>query len=250
LNPRSLKLSATDIVVENNSLVKHLDIKSKKNSKLEVIAWQKPISFIVSVCLAQSAILKVLWFLLFREDIMTNKPRWAKVLASLIISMTAGATVLLALEDQSVPAGAFSLASYSRLGSVERIIATDSNGRKSLWNCIEIYYSKTAAGNIEQLASLTGLPSQDDVNFHFLLCNGQGGGDGQIEVTQRWCKQWSALPGGAWYGSGQTIRICLVGDGRNTPPTDCQIKRLSALVEALAIRFDIQAKHIYYPDNW
>ena len=181
---------------------------------------------------------------------MTNKPRWAKVLASLVISMTVGATVLLALEDQSVPAGAFSLASYSRLGSIKQIITTRSRPEKSLWNCIEIYYSKTTAGNIEQLASLNGLPSQADVNFHFLICNGQGGGDGQIEVSQRWHKQWSALPGGSWYGSGQTIRICLIGDGRSTPPTDCQIKRISVLVEALTIRFDIQPKYIYYPDNW
>jgi len=181
---------------------------------------------------------------------MTNQPRLAKVLASLIASMTIGALVLLALEDRPIPAGAFSLASYSHLDSIEQIITNQTDCNKSRWNRIEIFYSKTAGGNIKQLAALKGLAGEDDVNFHFVVCNGKGGRDGQIQASKRWHRQWSALPGKSWYGSSHTIRICLIANGTNVPATGCQIKRTNALVEALARRFQIGPGHIYYPDDW
>ena len=185
-----------------------------------------------------------------KDGTMSNQPRVAKVLAVLLISMTAGAIVLMALRNNPPSAGPFCLSSYYRLDPVEKAILSRAAQHRSRWSCIEIYYSGTKAGNIEQLASLSGLASPEDINCHFCLCNGLGGGDGQIQPTEKWQRQWSVIPSRTWYGSGQTIRICVIADGKTTHPTDFQIKRTEALVEELHRKFDITPESIYYPNDW
>ncbi len=180
---------------------------------------------------------------------MPNQPRVAKVLAVLMISMTTTAIVLMALGKEPPSAGPFCLSSYYHLDPVEKVISSRAAQSPDRWNCIEIYYSATKAGNIEQLASLSGLASPEDINCHCCLCNGLGGDDGQIQPTEKWQRQWSIIPGRTWYGSGQTIRICIIADSETARPTNLQIKRTEALVEALRRKFNIQPEYIYYPND-
>jgi len=180
---------------------------------------------------------------------MSNQPRVARVLAALLVSMTGGAIILMALGNNPPSAGAFSLSIYCRLDPVEKAILSRAAQSPERWKSIEVYYSGTKAGNIEQLASLSGLTSPDDINCHFVICNGLGGSDGLIQPAERWQRQWSSIPGRTWYGNAQTIRICVVADGKTAPPTDLQIKRTEALVEGLYRKFAIEAKSIYYPSD-
>jgi len=76
------------------------------------------------------------------------------------------------------------------------------------------------------------------------------GGDGQIQTTEKWQKQWSVIPDHTWYGSSRTVRVCLVADGRSVRPTDSQIKRAEALVETLSAKFSVPPAKIFYPSNW
>ncbi len=181
---------------------------------------------------------------------MSNQPRVAKVLAALLVSMTAGAIILMALSNNPPSGGPFCLSTYLLLDPVEEAIRSRASQSPDRWRRIEIYYSGTKAGDIGQLASLGGLPSSGDINCHFLICNGLGGGDGQIQPTEKWQKQWSIIPGRTWYGTSQTIRICIIADGKTTHPTDCQIKRIETLVEGLCRKFDIAAESVYYPGDW
>ena len=181
---------------------------------------------------------------------MPNQPRVAKVLAALLVSMTVGAVVLMAMGNNPPSKGPFSLASYFRLDPIEKAIHSEAAQSPDHWNRIEVYYSGTKAGNIEQLTSLSGLPGSEDINCHFVICNGLGGGDGQIQQTEKWQNQWSITPGRTWYGSSRTIRICVIADGRTCLPTDCQIKRIEQLVEGLYRRFAVPAESIHYPSDW
>ena len=180
---------------------------------------------------------------------MSNQPRVAKVLAALLVSMTAGAIVLMTLGNNPPSAGPFCLSSYYRLNPVENAVSSRAAQSPDRWNCIEIYYSGTKAGNIEQLALFNGLAGPEDINSHFCLCNGRGGEDGQILATEKWQRQWPLIPGRTWYGSSQTIRICVIADGKTTRPTDCQIKRLETLVDGLCKKFHIRPESIYYPND-
>lgn len=181
---------------------------------------------------------------------MSNQPRAVKVLSALVASMTTGAIVLMALGNNAPSAGPFSLSAYSTLDPVGTLVSSQSPQSPERWDRVEIYYSRTKAGNIEQLASLEGLSSPEDINCHFCICNGLGGSDGQILPTERWQKQWACISGQTWYGSSRTIRICVIADGKSTLPTDYQRRRLMTLVEALCKKFDINSDSVFYPGNW
>ncbi len=179
---------------------------------------------------------------------MTDHGRTSRVIASLVACMTIGALVLMALDKQSLTAGPFSLASYTNLNPVEKIASESLISEAQHWDFVEVYYSGTTAGDINQIAKFNGLSSSEDVNFHFVVCNGDR--DGNIESTVKWGKQRAALPGQDWFGDNQTIRICVVADGVRALATDCQIQRTTDLVEELARDFNISKKKIAYPANW
>jgi len=181
---------------------------------------------------------------------MPNQARVAKVLAILLASMTTGAIVLMALGHNPPSAGPFSLWTYYSLDPVRAAISTQEAQSPNRWNQIEIRCSGTRDGNIQRLALLQGLRNPKDANFHFCLCNGSGGRDGQIQPTERWRQQRSAVPGGGWYGGNQVIRICIVADGKTARVTDNQMKRLEVLIEALRKEFSISRQSISFPGNW
>ncbi len=179
-----------------------------------------------------------------------GRPRVARVMVVLLVSMTTGAVVLMALGNHPPSAGPFCLSTYYRLDPVREAISSRAAQSSQRWEYVEVYYSGTRAGNIEQLASLSGLASCDDINCHFVICNSLGGSDGQIQATEKWQQQWSVIPDNTWYGSSKTIRICLVADGKSVRPTNSQIRRAEALVEALVLKFNIPAANVFYPANW
>jgi hypothetical protein len=181
---------------------------------------------------------------------MSNQARTSRIIISLIASMTIGALVLMALDNHSLSAGAFSLAGYTNLNPIEQVTLNSVMPGKQKWDFIEIYYSGTDAGDIEDIARFNGLTNSEDVNFHFLVCNGTGEADGKIQAATKWRKQRAALGGQDWFGNNQTIRICVVADGLKFLPTDCQLKRTTGLVEVLVRKFDISARRISYPANW
>jgi hypothetical protein len=156
----------------------------------------------------------------------------------------------MALDNQSPSGGPFSLASYTNLSPVEQVSLSDKPADPANWNRIEISYSKTHLGNIKHLAASNGLSSSDDLNYHFVICNGSGETDGLIQATDKWRMQRPCLAGGNWYGTGRTIRVCVIGDGLAIVPTDCQVRRAVALTEALSRKFNVSNLQIHYPGNW
>jgi len=181
---------------------------------------------------------------------MANQSRVAKVLGSLLISMTLAAVVLMLLGNNPPAAGPFCLSAYYKLDPVQKAVKSLSAQTSNRWNRIEVFYSGTKAGNIAQLAAFYGLNSPEQLNCHFCITNGRGQANGKISPTQKWNNQWSCVKNNTWYGSERTIRICLVSDGKTIFPTDYQMKRLDQLVECLYRKFDILPENIYYPGDW
>jgi hypothetical protein len=181
---------------------------------------------------------------------MPNQTRVAKVLASLLASMTSGAMVLMVLGHNPPAAGPFSLWTYYRLDPVKEAITSQAAQSPGRWKSIEICYSENDSSKIEQLAALKNLGESDEVNCHFCVFNGRGGDDGQIQQTKKWQKQWSSVTDSTWYGNNQTIRICVMTDSKTARATDCQIKRVQVLVEDLTRKFLINPENIYYPGDW
>ena len=164
--------------------------------------------------------------------------------------MTIGAIVLMALDNHSLSAGAFSLAGYTNLNPIEQVTLNSVMPNKQKWDFVEVYYSGTEAGDFLDITSFNGLMNTEDVNFHFLVCNGTPGADGKIQASAKWRKQRAALGDQDFFGNNRTIRICVVADGMKSLPTDCQLKRTTGLVEVLTRKFDISPQQISYPANW
>ncbi|MBW7988745.1 MAG: hypothetical protein FVQ84_01815 [Planctomycetes bacterium] len=189
---------------------------------------------------------------------MRTHSREKKVLVILGISITLGAVILNALGHNPPSAGAFCLSRYYRLGSVKKVILSRADQSTRRWSQIEIDYSSTESGNIEQLALLSNVDSPEQVNYHFIICNGNGGQDGLIQPTEKWQRQSPIIPGQsrddeAVFGetlTEQTIYICVIADNENSFPTDFQVKRTDELVEGLCRKFNIQPESISYTDGW
>jgi hypothetical protein len=178
---------------------------------------------------------------------MSNQPRVVKVLAALLISMTTGAVVLMALGDNPPSAGPFCLSAYYRLDSVDHAVYSRIAPTANRWRSIEIAFSGTKGGNIQRLAAARGLSDPANLNCHFLIGNGIGANDGEIQTTESWLNQRSIQPGDDWRGDERTICICLVGNGVSSLATDYQLKRLETLLESLCRKFDIPAEAVYLP---
>jgi len=195
-----------------------------------------------------------------KERTFLTGSREVKVLAAFLTSLTAGVIILIALGNDPPSAGAFCLSGYYSLESVEKAIFSELAQPPSRWGRIVIYYSGTHS-----------LLAQESKGCHFVVCNGFGGADGQIQPTEKWHKQCSIVPGRSRNGSGRTIRICVIADGKTTRPvrnstmpnmiqkrkisngtrpTDVQIRRVEELVETLHREFNIQTESIYYPNDW
>jgi hypothetical protein len=115
------------------------------------------------------------------------------------------------------------------------------------WRYIVIHHSAIATGNADEYDALHRKRGWDELGYHFVICNGQGGPDGAVQVGPRWVKQkWGAhtggTPGNAYNNYG--IGICLVGDLRQTEPTDAQKAALRDLLNVLMLRHDVCPENV------
>jgi len=186
---------------------------------------------------------------------MTSQARTSRVLIALIVSMTLGAIVLVTLDRGGPLGSAWSLANYLKLSPVENSVSNAGVDAARRWNRIEVFYSNTTGGNVRELTLLYGLRTGQDLNAHFVVCNGRGAKseeirEGQIQYTERWRLQKPCFPDGRWRGSSDTIRICVVADGATTLPTETQVARTVELVNFFRKQFRISSRQVVWPANW
>jgi len=115
------------------------------------------------------------------------------------------------------------------------------------WRYIVIHHSATADGNAERFDLMHRNRGWDELGYHFVITNGRGGMDGQVQVGSRWKTQkWGAHAGGTpnneynEYGIG----ICLVGDFMDQLPTVAQRASLERLVLYLMNRYNIPPENV------
>ena len=186
---------------------------------------------------------------------MTSQARTSRVLIALIVSMTIGAVLLMALDNGGSVGSApivpqWSLVHHLKLNPVEGSVSGATANGVQTWDRIEVFYSNTSRGNVRELALLHGLQTGQDLNAHFVVCNGLGAKEGEIQATERWHIQKPCLPDGRWRGTVNTVRICVVADGVSTMPTETQGTRTADLVKLLRRKFKISRKQVVWPTNW
>jgi len=183
---------------------------------------------------------------------------------ALLISIISGGAILNALGHNPPSAGAFCLSKYYRLVPVEKAIESKVPYHAERWRRIEIYYSGNGSGirtdsssddGAKQLDSPGGIVRPQDINCHFIVCDGYIGRDGQIESTAKWKRQLSVVRQSQDELRTQTeiegtLFICIITNNKANRPTAFQIIRTESLVQELCRRFDIIPGSILYPKNW
>jgi len=145
------------------------------------------------------------------------------------------------------------------------ILPREANLASGQWKSIVIHHSATPAGDSVTLNRQHTSAGLSGLGYHFVIGNGQGLGDGLVEVGYRWNRQ---LPGahvaatgtgGGKPGIGQvglskadadqfnrnSIGICLIGNGNRRNFTDRQINELVAVVRALQEKLAIPSSAVY-----
>ena len=112
------------------------------------------------------------------------------------------------------------------------------------WRSIVIHHSATSAGSAAAFDRAHRLGrGWESLGYHFVIGNGRGAGDGEIEVGPRWRMQ---RDGAHARGMNDlSIGICLVGDFTRTYPTEAQMRHLVELARYLQQRFTIPKSRVH-----
>lgn len=116
------------------------------------------------------------------------------------------------------------------------------------WIYVVIHHSATSAGSVEGIHDEHRQRRDSSGNlwlgigYHFVIGNGNGMPDGQIESTFRWKQQLHGAHSGSAVHNANGIGICLIGNFEENAPTAEQLKSITQLVESLASRYSIPAR--------
>jgi N-acetylmuramoyl-L-alanine amidase len=167
------------------------------------------------------------------------------VFASLLGALAATSFLLLALAPAPLPAGAVqSLFAVGTPASMDAIFSTATPMQSGRWNYIYIHQSKTLSGNAATLGDAPG-----GLADHFVIGNGDGCHDGEVQIGERWTDQTPAAAPPGRSLRPDCISICLVGDFDTAAPTATQQRRLVQLLTALQARADISSSHLIALDG-
>ena len=114
------------------------------------------------------------------------------------------------------------------------------------WKYIVIHHSASEAGNAASIGKYHK-ESRGWVNglgYDFLIGNGNGSRDGQIEVGNRWNRQIDGAHAGNPEYNKYGIGICLIGNFDNDYPTNQQISSLLYLINYLQKRCNIHKDNV------
>ncbi len=201
------------------------------------------------------------------NEIRTTRRRFT-VWASFVGGMTAVAGILLA-GDRGAPsvhaAVNVTIEGLSPVSDSSLILPRDAKPIAGQWQAIVIHHSATPAGDSITLNRQHTASGLSGLGYHFVIGNGQGLGDGLVEVGYRWNRQLAgAHVAGATATESQngldrtslstadadqynrhSIGICMIGNGNRREFTDRQMHELITLVRALQEQFRIPGSAVY-----
>jgi hypothetical protein len=168
------------------------------------------------------------------------------VFTTLVGVLMVTSALLMALAPAPLtPDATNSLFAIDAPNSMDVIFQTKAKSDQSPWKYIYIHHSRTATGNADTLAEASGA-----LGDHFVIGNGDGAVDGEVQIGQRWDQQLTAAP--PTRGTRidpHCISICLIGDFDQTRPTPTQLRRLEQLISTLQAHYHIPLANVALADQ-
>jgi LysM repeat protein len=138
-----------------------------------------------------------------------------------------------------------SLGPQARRQEIASLCRLPRGVRPRKWRYIIIHHSGTSVGNAAIFdRSHRRRRMENGLAYHFVIGNGKGAADGEIEVGGRWTRQ---LQGGHVRSRRMNevaIGICLVGNFDKTHPTKKQMDSLTLLVKYLIGKCSVPKKRV------
>ena len=162
-----------------------------------------------------------------------------------VLTLTSLLLLGLAPSQPLAPGAASSLFAVDAPQSLDVIFETAEPVEAGRWRAIYVHHSQTPAGSASSLGDGVG-----GVADHFVIGNGDGCADGELQIAQRWNRQQSAgrVPGVRQMDPG-CVSVCLVGDFNRSQPTRTQMRRLTQLVAALQSRLGIPGSQVWVAEG-
>lgn len=193
-----------------------------------------------------------------RSTSFSFQPRTLVVLVCLLAAMTLVSALLLALEPAPLAPGGGPVltalgANSQNPKALEPLFATQPAPSPERWRAIVVHDSGQEYGNAHALGQKHQAQGHEGLVHHFVIGNGDGADDGEVQVGYRWVRQadsasFEGFSSAPWFNR-HAISICLIGDGDHAPPTDSQMEQLVALVAALQKRLEIPADNVLLYGN-
>lgn len=108
---------------------------------------------------------------------------------------------------------------------------------KVRWRYITLHHSATTEGNAEAFDRNHRRRGMGGLFYHFVIGNGTGSRDGELEVGWRWIRQSQVERKG-------DIQVCLVGDYNRQEISPAQFAALVKLLKVLTQQYAIPLNHI------
>ncbi len=114
------------------------------------------------------------------------------------------------------------------------------------WKYVVIHHSASDSGNAASIGKYHKNERGwvNGLGYHFLIGNGNGARDGQIEVGNRWDSQIDGAHAGNDKYNKHGVGICLIGNFENDYPTSSQISSLTYLIDYLQKRCNIPRNQV------
>jgi len=118
------------------------------------------------------------------------------------------------------------------------------------WKYIVIHHTGTSQGSVAGIDAVHRKRKDKrghhwlGIGYDFVIGNGRGMGDGEIEATFRWRKQIQGAHAGVRKYNEYGIGIALVGNFDKTRPTAAQLRAVKRLVGTLKAAYGIGSDHV------
>jgi len=112
------------------------------------------------------------------------------------------------------------------------------------WKHIVIHHSASERGSADIFHREHKARGWDGLGYHFVIGNGNGSDDGQVEAGYRWTRQERGAHAGNIEFNEHGIGICLVGNFEDGRPTAKQLESLRKLVRFLQTKTGISSASI------
>ena len=118
------------------------------------------------------------------------------------------------------------------------------------WKTIVLHHSATASGDVATIDAQHRQRKDSagkawlGIGYHFVIGNGRGLDDGQVEPTFRWRQQLAGAHAGNTQQNDSGIGICLIGNFNDTEPTARQLAAIQELVTVLADQYKMNQQAV------